>query len=129
MFSSPLPSDGARQTPRIDILPFPRKISLAPVGVSPGSICVVLMGVTRVFRITSCSMSASLMLLVLAQLMRIYLLSTAVQLRAPFPPSADADTSTSASPNVAETSLLSLRLVFPLGPRGTHTGSLGRGVL
>ncbi|KAI6142496.1 hypothetical protein BKA82DRAFT_4193012, partial [Pisolithus tinctorius] len=45
------------------------KISLALVGVFLGSICAVLMGVTRVFRTTSCSMSASLMLLVLAQLM------------------------------------------------------------
>ncbi|KAI6142408.1 hypothetical protein BKA82DRAFT_4192269, partial [Pisolithus tinctorius] len=116
-----------------------RKISLALITVIILScICVALMGVMRVFRITSCSMSASLMLLVLAQLIAcsfngsmkgIYLLSTVVQLRTPFPPSADADTSTSASPNVAETNLLSLRLVFPHRRRGMHTGSLGRGVL
>ncbi|KAI6140790.1 Abscisic acid G-protein coupled receptor-domain-containing protein, partial [Pisolithus tinctorius] len=111
---SPLPSDGAHQTPGIDILSFSRKISLALVGVFLGSICMVLMGVTRVFRITSHSMSASLMLLVITQPMGIYLLSTVVQLRTMFPPSAAADTSTSASPNAIEINLPSALLEYTL---------------
>ncbi|KAI6142440.1 hypothetical protein BKA82DRAFT_4148219 [Pisolithus tinctorius] len=111
-------------------MPLSRKISLALVTVIILScIRVALMGVMRLFRITSCSMSASLMLLVLAQLIGIYLLSTVVQLRTPFPPSADADTSASASPNVAKTNLLSLRLVPHHSRGGMRTGSLGRAVL
>ncbi|KAH0833936.1 hypothetical protein J3R83DRAFT_11124 [Lanmaoa asiatica] len=41
----------------------------------------------QAFRITSRNISASLMLLLLAQLMGIYLLTTLVQLRTMFPPS------------------------------------------
>ncbi|KIO00063.1 hypothetical protein M404DRAFT_153718, partial [Pisolithus tinctorius Marx 270] len=103
-----LPFDGARRAPGIDVPSLSRQISLALVGVIIlSSIRVVLMGVMRVFRITSRSMSASLMLLVLAQLMGIYLLSTVVQLRTMFPPSAAADTPTSASPDAVEINLLS----------------------
>ncbi|KAI6101758.1 Abscisic acid G-protein coupled receptor-domain-containing protein, partial [Pisolithus croceorrhizus] len=103
-----LPLDGARQTPGIDVLSLSRQISLALVGVIIlSSIRVVLMGVMRVFRITSRSMSASLMLLFLAQLMGIYLLSTVVQLRTMFPPSITPDTSSSALPDAAEINLLS----------------------
>lgn len=83
-----LPLDGARGTPGIDIASLSRQISLVLVGVIIfSSIRAVLMNVMRVFRITSRSMSASLMLLLLAQLMGIYLLSTVVQLRTMFPPS------------------------------------------
>ncbi|KAI6113589.1 Abscisic acid G-protein coupled receptor-domain-containing protein [Pisolithus croceorrhizus] len=103
-----LPLDGARQTPGIDVLSLSRQISLALVGVIIlSSIRVVLMGVMRVFRITSRSMSASLMLLFLAQLMGIYLLSTVVQLRTMFPPSITPDTSSGALPDAAEINLLS----------------------
>ncbi|KAH7924192.1 hypothetical protein BV22DRAFT_1196119 [Leucogyrophana mollusca] len=72
----------------IDVPSLSRQISLALVGVIIlSSVRVVLRGVTRAFRITSRNVSASLMLLVLAQLMGIYLLSTLVQLRTMFPPS------------------------------------------
>jgi len=47
---------------------------------------VVLRGVTRVLRVSSRKLAASLMLLVLAQIMGIYLLTTIVQMRASFPP-------------------------------------------
>ncbi|KAG6826861.1 hypothetical protein H0H92_014119 [Tricholoma furcatifolium] len=46
----------------------------------------VLGGVTRALRVTSRNLGASFMMLVLAQLMGIYLLSTIVQLRNSFPP-------------------------------------------
>ncbi|KAH7882056.1 Abscisic acid G-protein coupled receptor-domain-containing protein [Phlebopus sp. FC_14] len=72
----------------IDTPSLSRQISLALVGVIIlTSVRVVLKGVTRAFRITSRNISASLMLLLLAQLMGIYLLSTLVQLRTMFPPS------------------------------------------
>ncbi|KIJ18097.1 hypothetical protein PAXINDRAFT_110556 [Paxillus involutus ATCC 200175] len=72
----------------IDVPSLSRQISLALVGVIIlSSVSVVLKGVTRAFRITSHNISASLMLLLLAQLMGIYLLSTLVQLRTMFPPS------------------------------------------
>ncbi|KAF9262093.1 hypothetical protein L218DRAFT_868670 [Marasmius fiardii PR-910] len=64
-----------------------RQISLALVGVIIlNSLRIVLRGVTSALRVTSRSLSASLMLLILAQLMGIYLLSTVVQLRSSFPP-------------------------------------------
>ncbi|KAG7087788.1 hypothetical protein E1B28_013729 [Marasmius oreades] len=64
-----------------------RQISLGLVGVIIlNSLRVVLRGVTSALRVTSRSLSASLMLLILAQLMGIYLLSTIVQLRSSFPP-------------------------------------------
>jgi len=72
----------------VDVPSLSRQISLALVGIIIlSSVRVVLRGVTKAFRITSRSVSASLMLLVLAQLMGIYLLSTLVQLRTMFPPS------------------------------------------
>ncbi|KAJ7092404.1 G protein-coupled receptor 89 [Mycena belliarum] len=62
-------------------------VSLVLVGVIIlTSIRLVLQGVTRVLRVTSRNLGASLMLLLVAQLMVIYLLSTIVQLRASFPP-------------------------------------------
>ncbi|KAL0065618.1 hypothetical protein AAF712_007396 [Marasmius tenuissimus] len=64
-----------------------RQISLGLVGlIILNSLRLVLRGVTRALRVTSRSVSASLMLLILAQLMGIYLLSTVVQLRNSFPP-------------------------------------------
>ncbi|EPS96199.1 hypothetical protein FOMPIDRAFT_161929 [Fomitopsis schrenkii] len=64
-----------------------RQISLGLVGVIIlSSIRLVLRGVARVLRVTSRNLGASLMLLILAQLMGIYLLSTLVQLRTSFPP-------------------------------------------
>ncbi|KAF7967421.1 hypothetical protein HWV62_34401 [Athelia sp. TMB] len=62
-------------------------ISLALVGVIIlSSMRMLLRGVTRALRVTSRNLGASLMLLLLAQLMGIYLLSTIVQLRTSFPP-------------------------------------------
>ncbi|KAN0080123.1 Abscisic acid G-protein coupled receptor domain containing protein [Tylopilus felleus] len=73
--------------PNIDVPSLSRQISLILVGaIILSSVRVVLRGVTRAFRITSRNISASLMLLLLAQLMGIYLLTTLVQLRTMFPP-------------------------------------------
>ncbi|KIK02881.1 hypothetical protein K443DRAFT_96034 [Laccaria amethystina LaAM-08-1] len=70
-----------------DVASLSRQISLALVGVIIlTSIRLVLRGVTRALRVTSRNLGASLMLLVLAQLMGIYLLSTVVQMRSSFPP-------------------------------------------
>ncbi|THU80039.1 hypothetical protein K435DRAFT_874795 [Dendrothele bispora CBS 962.96] len=67
-----------------------RQVSLVLVGVIVlSSIRMVLRGVGRVLRskvTTSKNLGASLMLLILAQLMGIYLLSTIVQMRILFPP-------------------------------------------
>ncbi|KAI0341159.1 hypothetical protein BDW22DRAFT_1446209 [Trametopsis cervina] len=64
-----------------------RQISLALVGIIIlSSVRLVLRGVARALRVTSRNLGASLMLLMLAQLMGIYLLSTLVQLRTSFPP-------------------------------------------
>ncbi|EKM52448.1 uncharacterized protein PHACADRAFT_164382 [Phanerochaete carnosa HHB-10118-sp] len=64
-----------------------RQISLALVGVIIlSSIRMVLRGVARALRVTSRNLGASLMLLMLAQLMGIYLLTTLIQLRTSFPP-------------------------------------------
>ncbi|EGN94633.1 hypothetical protein SERLA73DRAFT_125570 [Serpula lacrymans var. lacrymans S7.3] len=72
---------------KVDVPSLSRQISLALVGIIIlSSVRVVLRGVTRALRITSRHLSASLMLLTLAQLMGIYLLSTLVQLRTAFPP-------------------------------------------
>ncbi|KAF8130182.1 Abscisic acid G-protein coupled receptor-domain-containing protein [Boletus edulis] len=71
----------------IDVPSLSRQISLVLVGaIILSSVHLVLRGVARMFRITSRNISASLMLLLLAQLMGIYLLSTLVQLRTMFPP-------------------------------------------
>ncbi|KAF7373791.1 G protein-coupled receptor 89 [Mycena sanguinolenta] len=70
-----------------DVARTTRHLSLVLVGVIIlSSIRLVLRGVTRALRVTSRSLGASLMLLLLAQLMAIYLLSTIVQLRSSFPP-------------------------------------------
>ncbi|KAG8740850.1 hypothetical protein FRC12_015857, partial [Ceratobasidium sp. 428] len=64
-----------------------RQISLLLVGgIVLSSIRVVLVGVGRILRVTSRSLLASLALLILAQLMGTYLLSTLIQLRTSFPP-------------------------------------------
>ncbi|PPQ71403.1 hypothetical protein CVT26_011118 [Gymnopilus dilepis] len=70
-----------------DIASFSRQLSLVLVGIIIlSSIRLVLRGVTRALRITSRNLAASLMLLVLAQIMGIYMLSTIVQMRSSFPP-------------------------------------------
>ncbi|GBE86872.1 hypothetical protein SCP_1001140 [Sparassis crispa] len=70
-----------------DIALISRQISLGLVGVIIlSSIRLVLRGVARALRVTSRNLGASLMLLMLAQLMGIYLLSTLIQLRTSFPP-------------------------------------------
>ncbi|KAF5329522.1 hypothetical protein D9619_009069 [Psilocybe cf. subviscida] len=70
-----------------DIASFARQLSLLLVGVIIlSSIRLVLRGATRALRITSRNLAASLMLLVLAQIMGIYMLSTIVQMRSSFPP-------------------------------------------
>ncbi|KZP33174.1 G protein-coupled receptor 89 [Athelia psychrophila] len=72
-----------------DVAVISRQISLALVGVIIlSSMRMLLRGVTRALRVTSRNLGASLMLLLLAQLMGIYLLSTIVQLRTSFPPPA-----------------------------------------
>ncbi|PCH43230.1 hypothetical protein WOLCODRAFT_73912 [Wolfiporia cocos MD-104 SS10] len=64
-----------------------RQISLVLVGIIIlSSLRLVLRGVARALRVTSRNLGASLMLLILAQLMGIYLLSTLIQLRTTFPP-------------------------------------------
>ncbi|KAF8154275.1 Abscisic acid G-protein coupled receptor-domain-containing protein [Crassisporium funariophilum] len=70
-----------------DLSSFARQLSLGLVGlIILSSIRLVLKGATRALRVTSRNLAASLMLLVLAQIMGIYLLSTIVQMRASFPP-------------------------------------------
>jgi len=73
-----------------DVASIARQISLALVGVIIlSSIRLVLTGVARVLRITNRKLGVSIMLLLLAQLMGIYLLSTLIQLRTSFPSSSD----------------------------------------
>lgn len=55
------------------------------------SIRLVLTGVARVLRVTNRKLGVSIMLLLLAQLMGIYLLSTLIQLRTSFPSSSEED--------------------------------------
>ncbi|KIP06559.1 hypothetical protein PHLGIDRAFT_72510, partial [Phlebiopsis gigantea 11061_1 CR5-6] len=70
-----------------DVAVLARQISLALVGaIILSSIRLVLRGVARALRVTSRNLGASLMLLILAQLMGIYLLTTLIQLRTSFPP-------------------------------------------
>ncbi|KAH6912215.1 G protein-coupled receptor 89 [Coprinopsis sp. MPI-PUGE-AT-0042] len=77
-----------------DIASFSRQLSLALVGlIILTSIRYVLRGVSRLLRVSSRSLGASLMLLFLAQIMSIYLLSTVVQMRASFPPPTAGDDS------------------------------------
>ncbi|OJT11296.1 Golgi pH regulator [Trametes pubescens] len=73
--------------PQDKISVISRQISLGLVGaIILSSIRRVLRGVSRLLRVTSRSLGASLMLLTLAQVMGIYLLSTLIQLRTAFPP-------------------------------------------
>ncbi|KAI0830332.1 Abscisic acid G-protein coupled receptor-domain-containing protein [Trametes gibbosa] len=73
--------------PQAKIAVISRQISLGLVGaIILSSIRRVLRGVARILRVTSRSLGASLMLLILAQVMGIYLLSTLIQLRTSFPP-------------------------------------------
>ncbi|KAJ6578695.1 G protein-coupled receptor 89 [Mycena vulgaris] len=75
-----------------DVARVMRHVTLVLVGVIIlTSIRLVLRGVTRALRVTSRNLGASLMLLLVAQLMVIYLLSTIVQLRASFPPPPSSD--------------------------------------
>ncbi|OCH88954.1 hypothetical protein OBBRIDRAFT_813398 [Obba rivulosa] len=68
------------------LLAVSRQISLGLVGVIIlSSIRLVLRGVARALRVTSRNLGASLMLLILAQLMGVYLLTTLIQLRTSFP--------------------------------------------
>ncbi|KAF9228148.1 hypothetical protein BS17DRAFT_692291, partial [Gyrodon lividus] len=103
-----LPFYDSSGTLSVDIPSLSRHISLALVGVIIiSSVRVVLSGVTRAFRITSRNISASLMLLLLAQLMGIYLLSTLVQLRTMFPPSHSSSSGVDGSSDGADTNLFS----------------------
>ncbi|KAL5520503.1 hypothetical protein ACEPAG_9727 [Sanghuangporus baumii] len=64
-----------------------QQVSLGFVGIIIlSSIRFVLRAVSRILKITSQNLGASLLLLILAQLMGTYLLSTLVQLRTAFPP-------------------------------------------
>ncbi|TFK48188.1 hypothetical protein OE88DRAFT_1720292 [Heliocybe sulcata] len=73
--------------PEKDVALVSRQISLALVGlIILSSIRLVLRGVARILRVTNRNLGASLMLVILAQLMGIYLLSTLIQLRTTFPP-------------------------------------------
>ncbi|KAG2005481.1 ICS [Coprinopsis cinerea AmutBmut pab1-1] len=70
-----------------DIASFSRQLSLIFVGIIIlTSVRYILRGVSRLLRVSSRNLGASLMLLFLAQIMGIYLLSTVVQMRASFPP-------------------------------------------
>ncbi|KAF9529867.1 Abscisic acid G-protein coupled receptor-domain-containing protein [Crepidotus variabilis] len=80
-------AQGAFEYEYEDLASFARQLSLVLVGLIIAScVRVVLRGVTRILRVTSKTLAASLMMLVLAQLMGIYMLSTLVQMRASFPP-------------------------------------------
>ncbi|KAH8092180.1 Abscisic acid G-protein coupled receptor-domain-containing protein [Cristinia sonorae] len=70
-----------------DVAVVSRQISLGLVGIIIlSSIRRVLSGVARALRVSSRNLGASLMLLMIAQVMGIYLLSTLIQLRTSFPP-------------------------------------------
>ncbi|TRM55151.1 Abscisic acid G-protein coupled receptor-domain-containing protein [Schizophyllum amplum] len=91
---------------RDDVALISRQISLGLVGVIIlMSLRLVLRGVTRALQVTSRNLGASLMLLVLAELIGIYLLSTIVQLRTSFPP--ENTGSTDADGNTKDTNLFS----------------------
>jgi hypothetical protein len=69
------------------IVHISRQVSLGLVGVIIlTSIRLVLRGVTKVLRVASKNLAASLMILLLAQLMGLYLIASIVQLRTMFPP-------------------------------------------
>ncbi|KAJ6465721.1 G protein-coupled receptor 89 [Mycena sanguinolenta] len=89
-----------------DVARATRHLSLVLVGVIIlSSIRLVLRGVTRALRVTSRSLGASLMLLLLAQLMAVYLLSTIVQLRSSFPPPPSPPSSSPDDPSSGPTNL------------------------
>jgi len=81
-----------------------RQLSLILVGIIIlSSMRVVLRGVTKVLRVSSRTLATSLMLLLLAQIMGIYLLSTIVQMRASFPPPSLSSTIESSSSSIPTT--------------------------
>jgi len=97
-----------------------RQLSMILVGIIIlSSIRVVLRGVTRVLRVSSRTLATSLMLLVLAQIMGIYFLSTIVQIRASFPPppsvvsAAPVDSSSSMLTTTAATTTTNLFSTIP----------------
>jgi len=65
-----------------------RQVSLVLIGaIILSSLRQLMSGVKRVLRVTNRNLGASMMLLLLAQIMGIYLLSTLIQLRTSFPSS------------------------------------------
>ncbi|TDL26846.1 hypothetical protein BD410DRAFT_472119 [Rickenella mellea] len=87
-----------------DISAISREISLGLVGVIIiSSFRVLLRGVSRVVRLSSRNLGASLMLLVVAQLMGIYFLTTIVQLRTAFPLPAEPPDSAATPSNLFST--------------------------
>ncbi|KAH9476839.1 Golgi pH regulator [Psilocybe cubensis] len=91
-----------------DLASFSRQISLFLVGIIIlSSIRLVLRGATRALRVTSRNLAASLMLLVLAQIMGMYLLSTLVQMRSSFPPPPPPPSHPSSSTDAAPENLFS----------------------
>ncbi|KAF8509443.1 Abscisic acid G-protein coupled receptor-domain-containing protein [Gautieria morchelliformis] len=72
----------------VDIAAASRQLSLLLVGaIILSSVRSALRGVTRILQVTGKNLAASLLLLILAQLMGTYLLSTLIQLRTSFPSS------------------------------------------
>ncbi|KAB5593286.1 G protein coupled receptor [Ceratobasidium theobromae] len=81
-----------------------RQISLLLVGgIVLSSIRVVLVGVGKILRVTSRSILSSLALLILAQLMGTYLLSTLIQLRTSFPSTLPGEGDTNSTPSLFST--------------------------
>jgi len=81
----------ASSVPPEQAISLSRQLSLLMVGIIVlGSIRAVFKGVNKMLRVTSKNLAASLMLLVLAQILGTYLLSTLIQLRTSFPLSPDA---------------------------------------
>ncbi|KAF8588091.1 hypothetical protein K439DRAFT_1630121 [Ramaria rubella] len=79
--------------PETNIIATSRQLSFLLVGaIILSSVRRALRGVTRILKVTSKNLAASLLLLILAQLMGTYLLSTLIQLRTSFPsPSTDGE--------------------------------------
>ncbi|KAJ3802326.1 G protein-coupled receptor 89 [Lentinula aff. detonsa] len=111
------PADLAETQEKIKVIA--RQISLLFVGlVILTSIRMVLRGVPRILsRMTRLklrrNLGASVMLILLAQLMGIYLLSTIVQLRTSFPPPEGSTSSTSGEFDVATTEMNNLFTTIP----------------
>ncbi|KAI5119350.1 hypothetical protein M0805_004027 [Coniferiporia weirii] len=81
-----------------------RQVGLVLIGVIIlSTVRFVLKAVSRLLKITSQNLGASLLLLILAQLMGTYLISTLVQLRTAFPPTTTSPDSGTASANVLST--------------------------